>query len=259
MDNLTLPYRLPSFGRLYDGAIPEGDVVLLPIRGEQEELLAGAKEADNYVVVLQHVTQQLIQLPPEFHFPDLLITDWMACLLNVLSFSYGAELHLQPKCPSCGDRNIHTALISDLECFYANEIEERFSIPYTEPFAAEPLPRSREVVQYRRLRLRDLNRIQEYTQRIKMRSPVAYKDPTGTYTLATQIHAINDKVNLSELELMSWVRKSLSMDLNALRQHIDGTDTGYNLRPRFTCTKCGEVFEVQLPLDFFRQLSTGTG
>ena len=37
---INLPYTLPSRGALYGGKCPGGKVIIYPIRGEQEELLA---------------------------------------------------------------------------------------------------------------------------------------------------------------------------------------------------------------------------
>lgn len=254
---ISLPYRLPSCGQLYEGKVPNGDVVIFPIRGEQEELLAGTSDqGGNALAVLHHVTQQLIQVSPEFSFPDLLATDWMAALLNLVSFSYSSVITLKPKCPSCFFVFVQQTDMKDLECTYADtlDVEE-----YKEPFTAPPLPKSGEVVQFRPLRLRDMIRIQEYVQRVKGKRGPMGGDPAVSFTLATQIHAIDGNSNLRDLERIQWVKSALAFDLRALRSHMEKCDTGYDLKPRFACPECREEFEVQLPLDFFRQAASNPG
>jgi hypothetical protein len=253
---ISLPYQLPSRGLLYGGKIPDGNVTILPIRGEQEELLAGtADKAESSLIVLQHVTQQLVQTPSDFAFQDLLVTDWMACLLNLLVFSYTPTITLKPKCPRCGHSFVQTTSVPELEC---TTVEKFDATTYREPFTSKPLPRSGETVKFRLLRLRDLNRIQDYVQKVQPRLGAIGGNPALSYTLAVQILSVND-VAKTDLEIIRWAKNALAFDLRFLREQIESYETGYDLRPTFKCQKCEELFQVQLPLDFFRANASQLG
>lgn len=251
---LSCPIKLPSEGRLYDGKLPNGETVIYPIRGQQEEMLAASDEGSNSIVMLQHVTQQLVKLPADFNFPDLLLTDWMALVFQILAFSYGSEVTVRGHCPTC--KAIHTEIvdISALECTYASDLEEQEK--YIEPFVTSPLPRSGDKVSFRMLRVHDYNRIQEYIA--QRTAKMGRADNTHSYTLAQQIVAINDDHNLTDLERMRWIRDALAFDLRMLRKEMNKWETGRDMQPTVTCSRCQTVFAVPLPDDFFRQISSAS-
>lgn len=247
------PCRLHSHGKLYTApTIPDGDIKIRPIRGEQEELLAGAGEGLNATIMLREVSQQLIVLPDGFPFPELLVSDWVTAMFNIMAASYSPSLTLTPACPKCGEVLHEVRTLAQLECASAEDFGEK----YKEPFQVESLPISKESVEFRLLRLRDMQRIEEYSLQYKGKKFGAkVGDPTYTYTLAMHIHSINGNTSLPEMERMKWVRRSIAGDLHYLRREIEKWDTGYSLRPEFTCPSCHHVFRTQVPLDFFRSFS----
>jgi len=223
-DSISLPYILPSGGVYYNGEIPDGQVIIYPIRGEQEELLAGAGE-ENYTSVLRHLTGQLVKLPEKFVYLNLLITDWMALLLNIFALSYSPIITLRPTCPQCRKTNSITKSIGELEC--VNILPSSDPAQYREPLAISPLPKSQDVLTVHRLRLRDLEIIENYQRQLKNSN----QNPILTYTLAQQIVSINGNGNLSDPDKMRWIRNALSSDLRFLRSEIQKSESGYDLRP----------------------------
>ncbi len=253
--HLSLPVKLPSHGVLYEGKIPDGEVLIYPIRGQQEEILASAGDGGpNTMVVLQHVTQQLVKLPPEFAFQELLVTDWMALLLNILAFSYSSIVTMTPKCPECKTQMQVQKDLKDLDCTYASDLKDG----YKEPFKTEPLPRCGEVITFKMLRLRDMAKISEYESKHRARQGFSGIDPSHTYSLAQHIIMIGDQGNMDDLEKMRWIRGALAYDLRVLRTEFEKWETGYDVKPTITCAHCGAYFAVPLPLDFFRQVSSGS-
>jgi len=258
MPEITIPCRLPSLGRLYKVPIPNGDIQITPIRGEQEELLAGAGQGVNAAIMLREVTKQLSVLPEGFPFPELLVSDWVAITFNIMAASYSPDLTLTPPCPACSFVLQETKNLSQLECVTADSFEEGEE-GYKEPFVIEELPLCKQRVEFRLLRLRDLQRIEEYSAQAKRKqAQMKMGDPTYTFTLASHIHSIDGNSNMSDLDRMRWVRKCIARDLHVMRHHIDAKETGFNLRPEFSCPSCGNMFRAQVPLDFFRSFSSQT-
>lgn len=279
-NNISIPYTLPSQGKLYGDVFKGGEIIIYPIRGAHEELLAGSGDA-NVFTILQHVSQQLVKLPPKFNFPELLITDWLALLVNLFSFSYSPEFTLRPTCPKCKKEFIQSANMNSLELKTASDIcskngdglgldlenydastavgttvdtEKPDPTPYEEPFTTKPLPKSGEVIQFRLLRLRDMARIEDYKNQKKNRSGMG--NPVHTFTTALNIHSIGGKTDLDDLMRIRWIRSALSYDLRFLRDEISSKETGYELTPEFSCPGCSARFRMQLPIEFFRSLGS---
>jgi hypothetical protein len=245
---LSLPYTLPSRGILYQGAIPDGNVIILPIRGEQEELFAGSGK-QNHIVLLHHLISELVQFPQKFNSQDLLINDWFALLINIFSFSYGPDVKLNPTCPGCNKSVSVSKKMTDLKCVMAPT-----GAKWQEPFDTEELPMEKHKVTFRMLRMRDWQIIENFSsEQSRFNLP---KNKTETYTLAQHIIAINGNQNMTDMEKMSWIEKALGGDLRVFRRAIKEKETGYNTRTEVACPECNAKFAVELPLDFFRSLGS---
>ena len=105
-DPFIFSCKLPSEGRLYDIEIPEGIVKINPMRGEHEELLAATGNEQNAAIVMRDISRQLTELPDDLNFLDLLVTDWMAIVFQLMAVSYSPEITLHPQCPYCNDSAI---------------------------------------------------------------------------------------------------------------------------------------------------------
>jgi hypothetical protein len=246
--NYSIPFVLPSLGKLYGDAIPNGEVVLKPIRGEQEELLAATEEGEeNTLPILQHITQQLTVFPNKFAIVDLLLTDWLAVMINIFAESYSPQITVTPKCPRCPRQEPHTVNFSAMQYTTADEIEE-----YKEPFEVT-LPRSGEKVLLQYLRVRNINATIEYKKDKKI--PDHQKKPLS-YATAQQIMMI-DGVSSTPIKTTMWVKRALGFDLRHLRGEIAKRDTGYDPRLPIKCA-CGHEFHTKLPLDFFRAGASGS-
>lgn len=254
-EEISYPISLPSLGKLYDGKLPDGKVNIYPIRGEQEEIISGSGE-ENGLVMLRHISRQLIGFPNDFAFRDLLVTDWTAAMFHIMAASYGPNLSLTPQCPypNCKRTEFINTSISDLGLRTAADMEGEYKEPFT-----TTLPHSGEVIQFKLLRIRDQERIEDYELQSETKKRMTGGNPVYTYTLALHIHSIEGNTNVSELERMKWVREALSRDLRGLRAAIEAVDTGFDLRPTFTCKGCRRPYRLAIPIDFFRAFSASVG
>jgi len=247
---ISLPIKLPSLGKLYGDKIPEGEIVIYPIRGQQEEMLASMGDNQNQAMfMLQHIVQQLVKLPVGMPIQDLLVTDWMALLLNILAFSYSSIVTVTPQCPSCKTQFRHEQDLKNLECTYACDLPGELQ----EPMKTEPLPRSKQVITFQMLRVRHMNEVQDYAQKYQAKQGTGGTDPSFTYSQALHILAI-DGESVQTLDAMRWLRQALAYDLTILRQEFAKWATGYDMSALVHCPKCGLSFAAGLPLDFFRQV-----
>jgi hypothetical protein len=256
---ISFPYTLPSRGILYGGALPGGECIIIPIRGQQQEILAGMGENANTTAVLRHIIQQLVVFPPTFKYYDLLFTDWLALLLNIMAISYTPTIPLKPRCPYCKEFSIYEIEIGKLECRTADDIPDKSN--YLEPFTIGPLPLYKDVIKARMLRLVDYQKAEDFSNKIRQRIQLSpnnserlERDETPTYITALQVVSINNYEKLPELKVMEWVKNCIKGDLDYFNNSIEDLETGYNMKPAFNCKRCGAIFEVQLPIDgsFFR-------
>lgn len=242
-----MPLVLPSLGVFYENKVPGGKGKIFPIRGEQEELLAGAGDGVEASPVLRLVVDQLSDfngLPSE----ELLVSDWIYILLNILAFSYDPILTFSPLCP---DHAVRVPTSIDIEKMECKRIDLKQMDQWKEPFETEALPLCRDKIGWRLLRIHDFEEVESYVSQVQDASMSPGK-PGHIYTMARHIETINGKKPKSA-EKMQWVRSAIGKDLRALQRAFDAKETGYNLRPKFRCPK-GHWFRARLPLDgrFFR-------
>jgi hypothetical protein len=286
-DPLSRPYLLPSRGVYYQALAPgfDGRVVISPMRGEQEETLAGAQgNPQAQVEALRHVTEQCIDTRG-VPFNSLLVDDWNAAMLHFLALSAGSDVvGLRPTCPyddckkdqdqskaltslgctvirlaepgetveeKSGDET-EAAIIAEIES--ENEdadggVRELILTPEdaAEPFTTAPLPIGNQRVTWRYHRLSDLVKAEEFAARTAGNATKP-GSPLHSYLMALQIVAI-DGQRQATLQAWRWVKQQPSVVLSAWREEMANRAFGYDVVPRFRCKHCGRSFKTRLPLD----------
>ncbi len=251
LNTLTLPYTLPSQGVPYGGAIPGGNVVLSPMRGEQEEALAGTGTGPHTARTVRHVIKGLVNLNG-FPFEKLLLSDFVALVLNVMAFSYDPNVSVSVSCPECKKRNQYDTEVGKIPCDVLTE--EKFKDAST--YQVE-LPVSKVVIAFRPLTLEDTDAIEKFAQRHQPEADAKGSRPELTFGIAKAITHVNGKT-VEEfgglVPLRHWLREMTGRDLAALRKAMNDAESGYDLSPEIECVHCGHTFEVRLPEagEFFR-------
>lgn len=280
-DPLSRPFTLPSGGLFYDGH--DGQVIISPTRGEQEEILAGAEDnEDVYFEVASHLMSQCVDWRG---IADPLTFDWVAVLIHFLAVSQGSDtIALRPthaKPVGCGKAAIQTVSLAELPCrklrraaegeeptwppsvededpeeAILRELEgdpergsETLAVPPSgigEPFKTKPLPHTNEVVSWRFLRRSDVTNAQEYASRMDDGASLGKK--RNTFLQAAMIVAINGK-RARLTESVAWIRRTPTPILQAFRAEVKKFGIGYDTTPKFKCPHCGGTFKQRIPLD----------
>lgn len=284
VDPLSRPYRLPSRGVYYRGH--DGMVVISPMRGEQEETLAGAAgNREAQLEVLRHVVSQCVDLRG-LALGDLLLDDWVALTFHFFALSAGSDvIELRPTHGACGKAMVvrreltampcaslrvadagepatwpaprsreddDEAIIREIEggegSIDSGPTERVLAAPdASEPFTTPPLPITRQRVTWRYHRVSDLIKADEFASRVGD-SQTRVGSPLHSYLMALQVVAIDDQPQ-AVLQAIRWVKQQPSVVLNAWRDEMAERAFGYDVMMRIKCAHCGGWFTSRLPLD----------
>lgn len=290
VDPLSRTYQLPSGGLVYPGH--DGTVVISPMRGEQEEMIAGSGVGVSATPAIRHVVEQCLDTRG-VPYEQLVVEDWAACLLHILAMSLGSDhMPMFPQCPGCAQHFDGSRSLSDVPCRVlkralpgesttwppqssadededlrilremgldpdsSKQAQQVFAVDaVVEP--AEVKLANGQVIGWRYLRLNDLIQAEEFSERSQ----------SGTTNAGSRLHgfiqaryiASIDGRTVGVIDSMRWVKQAPLPLLRELRESIERRSFGYELRPTFQCTHCRHRFRHQLSLDgsMFRDGSTG--
>lgn len=274
-DPFAIEVEVPSRGVLSSSKHQDGRVIIHPLRGQHQDALTSMGEGGNAGPMLRRITSMVIELPPGFFFQEMLASDWVFCLLNILGITFPYGISISPKCPKCGLEVRHNFTIGDLPCTYPEDIDtgegtdeegKYFKVPYKEPFTVGPLTASKATVQYRLLRVKDLENIDNVRADNEKRHP-NLKVNMSNFALSQYIQKIDGK-EVSSQDALLWLDKLLLCDIAEIKQDISMVETGYDVEPQLLCSnkdsggqECGNKFLFQIPVmsaGFFRQFAPKT-
>jgi hypothetical protein len=271
---------LPSGGLLYGDH--HGAVVISPMRGEQEEIIAGAGEGLSATPALRHVVSQCVDCQG-IPYEKLELSDWSAILLNVFALSMGEEnIPLYPVCPTCNTQFDGSRPLSKVPCRVLRRAQQGeatnwppetgqdededlrilrdmgidgageqsaeqvyVSGPLVEPIDV-PLANG-QTVGIRYLRLEDLIQAEEFAERSQNTQATTPGSKLHSFIHARTIATIDGK-RVGVLEAMKWVKQAPMPLLAELRLAAERRSFGYELSPSFRCPN-GHSFRQQLPLN----------
>lgn len=259
-DRLTRTVKLPSCGWLYGDKLTDGIVTMSAIRGEDEELIAGAGEGAAAIPVLRDKLEQLT----DFHglpYGELLFSDWLALLFHFFAFSYGQEMAFRPSCPSCKQQPPAPIIktLEELKCLVYDDAEGFNKETTREPFTSPPLPPYDDVINFRLLRVKDQIAAEDFLR--KSREVGKRGEVVRTFATAKHIVGINGE-EVSFFEALDYVRRGGTGATNlALRQAINEVTPGFDMNMPFVCPLCGFTYNLHLPEDgsFFRDAHARSG
>lgn len=280
-DPLGRPYTLPSGGLLYGAHA--GTVIISPMRGEQEEILAGAGEGIAATPALRHVVSQCVDTQG-IPYESLELSDWSALLLHVLALSLGQDnIPLYPSCPMCKVQFDGSRPLSQVPCRVlrrAQPGEEPTWPPANAQTEDEDLRILREMgldgaeadqsahqvyvahsleepvdiqlidghhLGWRYLRLTDLIQAEDFAERSQSTQTDAPGSALHRFVHARQVATLDGK-RVGVLDAMQWVKRTPLPVLSDMRAQMERRSFGYELSPSFRCPN-GHSFRQQLPLN----------
>lgn len=281
-DPLGRPLALPSGGMLYGSH--DGTVIISPMRGEQEEIIAGAGDGLAATPALRHVVSQCVDLRG-IPYEGLELSDWSAILLHVLALSLGEDnIPLYPTCPVCKVQFDGSRSLANVPCRVIRRAQQGEDVtwpPETPADEDEDLRVLREMgldtegaardaqqvfvtnaieepveivlsnqqrIGWRYLRLADLIMAEEFAE--KAQAGTDTSTPAGklhSFIHARTIASIDGK-RVGALEAMRFVKQAPLPLLSELRLGGERRSFGYELSPSFRCPS-GHSFRQQLPLN----------
>lgn len=283
-DGLSRPYRLPSGGVFYEKH--DGRIVIRPMRGEEEEVIAGAagNKASRFEA-LNYVIGKCVDLKG-LTLERLLIADWTGVLVHLFALTAGSDdIAVTSVHERCGKQSTIPIALTMLPCVSLRRQEapeEQPSWPQEEessdarilremdeagngfvgeralvvaagekePYTTDVLPHVGVKVTWRFARVDDILKAEEFVARSETPGRSAFH----TFVMSRRIVAIDNKPAFP-LQSLTWVRSATSPTLNALRAEMSRRDFGYDLAPRVKCQSCGGMFKAQMDLggDSFRR------
>ena len=281
VDPLSRPYTLPSGGLLY-GDHP-GTVLISPMRGEQEEIIAGAGSGLSATPALRHVVEQCVNCQG-IPYEELELADWSAALLHLLAMSMGSDrIPLYPTCPSCNQQFDGSRVLGKVPCRVlrrakqgevtnwppestldeAEELKilremglgdddpeqsaEQVFVAGTVEEPIEVTLSTGQMIGWRYLRLKDLIQAEEFAERAMSTQATSTGSKLHSFINARYIATINGR-RVGVIEAMKWTRQAPMPLLVEFRSHIERRSFGYELSPTFRCPN-GHSFRQPLPLD----------
>jgi len=237
---------LPSGGRFYAGAIPEGKVWVRPWSTDEEKLLLTTRR--NREEVVDRVLNACL-LTHTLPLDQYLVGDKAFMLLALRCITLWPEYQFPLQCRQCGKTSTHRAdLKRDLEVReLTDEDAETFKVK---------LP-----VCGRELELRHLRGTDEIAVRRFMRQRGSINaneadngDPSYLYSLSLTIASIDgEKVDGVKAQRFLERPPLHGRDSRVLQQTIDANHCGVDLALQAVCPTCGFEWRAEVPLtdEFF--------
>jgi hypothetical protein len=249
---------LPSKGVLYEGKLPDGRIKVKIWDTIIEELFIQGGGTPNSLIT-DVLDRSIIDLPWQSGSRELLSGDRYYAFFMLRAESYGASYGFPMRCDSCRKQwREDIDLKKDLDLI---ELPD----DAVEPFELK-LPYSESTLHFRLLRGYDEQEIEAHVERInktrlkggslrtrggrvirEMEGETRKNvDPSHRFRLARQIVAVDGK-ELEFDDALDFVSTLKAPDSLALRQAIDTTAPGIDMRLLVDCKWCGFENETVLP------------
>ena len=242
---LELPVEiipLASKGLVYPPTHPlhmQETVEIRAMTAREEDILTSKTFLKKGTVITELIRSCLVdkRIDPT----DLIAGDRNTLMVAIRITGYGPEYDCEIDCPECEAKNVK-------QTFNLSELP----IKFLEMEPAEPgrniftfkLPYTGKVVKFKLLTGRDEEEILAMNERMKKHCLSTDTNITTSLIYAIDsIDGITDKNKISQFIRMMPARDSL-----ALRMYIKDNDPGVQMKQETTCSQCGHVAEVDIPI-----------
>lgn len=237
-------YTLPSKGLLYGDEFGS-EVVIRSMTTFEEKMRLGTQ---GFWKTMSGILDAVVTSPDIYDTTAMTLFDFYFLMYKMRTVSYGPIYRVNVTCPKCGRTEV---IKVDLDSLEVNYLEEGFK----EPFTIGPLPRSKDVLECRFLRVIDSINNEKKSREILERSPNYIGDPMYILNRVSQIVKINGEEKTPP-EIEKYVEEMNSMDSAYFQQAYNkiADSVGLVTECRGTCPSCGEDLKFGLPFgsEFFR-------
>ena len=239
------PYEiitLPSEGYFYDEKNPlaSGTIKLKLPTAKHEDILTSRNLITKGIVIDEFLKSLLVD---DINYQDLLLGDKNGLIVASRILLYGSGYTTKVKCPSCGEENIKTFNLADIE---TKEIDLKDLLKGNNEFDFQ-LPHSKINIKYKLLTQKDEEDIQVYLK--KMKKNLKSVDPEITTRISYVITSIDGETN--KAKIMRFVSEEMpTRDAYALREHLVNVTPGMDTDVQFDCEYCGHSSTMSLPMDY---------
>jgi hypothetical protein len=235
---VTLPTRAKIYNEAY--GIPE-DITLRAISTKEEKVLYGSS-GDK---ALDRVIKACIVEPKAINLDHLVAADKHYLLMQLRIHTYGADYHVEYKCPNCGETHEYEVDLSEQP---VHELAEDFE----EPIKFK-LPVNGDELTVKMLRGTDLEEIEKRAKRLKKGAKAIDGDITYILRMARYIQTINGE-EMGDVERQGYVESLHGKDSAYFWHQINKIKLGYDPEVEETCKGCQEDITFILPMtvEFFR-------
>lgn len=237
-------YTLPSKGLIYGSEFPS-EVTIRSMTTFEEKMRLGNQ---GFWKTMCSILDAVVISPEDFDSKSMTLFDFYFLMYKMRTVSYGPIYKVAVTCPECGKQEVVNVNLDELEVEYLPD-------DTTDEFEVGPLPRSKDVLTCRFLRVRDTINNERKAKEILSKYPEYEGDPNYLLGIASEIVAINgDKMN--DIAISQYVENMLAMDSAYLSQAYNKktSNVGLTTTCRGTCSSCGEELVFSLPFnsEFFR-------
>lgn len=240
---------LPSRGYLYDGQLPNGEIVISAMTMREEKFFVERRKEKNKNIIRNILEACILEMP--IPIEHMLLPDMFYTLLCIRNISYGTEYSCTFSCGKCGESlPKEFKLPNDLSILALTEDDD------CEPYHVE-LPAEGDKVTFRIPRVRDEKRVQTFAEQRKITDRESLGDSSYIYRIAIQIESVNGET-LETDELIDWAEDLIGEDSDTLQAEMKKRDFGPNLILRYECPECLNKQKMVIPFDdsFFRPKSS---
>jgi len=232
---------LPSQGQCYGEDSPlhnQETIDIRPMTAREEDILTSKALIKKGTVITELIKSCLVDKSIN---PDEMISGDRNAIMTALRITgYGADYNVEVQCPSCTENSSQEFNLSELPI---KRLGEQPTEPNTNLFAFE-LPYCKKTVIYKFMTGADEAYMQKLQNQKKKKALGSDNLITARYQhQVVSVAGIEDKTKIS-----FFIRNMPAKDSRALRNHMDKTEPGIEMKAWMDCPSCLETSEVRLPL-----------
>lgn len=241
---ITETYTLPSKGKLYGPEFPS-EIVIRSMTTFEEKMRLGNQ---GFWRIMCDLLNAVCSFPEGFSAENLTLFDFYFLMYKMRTVSYGPEYKVKISCPKCGKSMTSKVNLDNLKTL---EIPDDF----IEPFKIGPLPRSKDTLLCKVVRVKDIINNERKAKDILKKYPEYKGDPLYILNKISEIVSVNDE-EMSPYDIEKYVEEMAAMDSAYFEQAYSHkmNNIGLTTSCEDVCESCGEelVFELPFNSEFFR-------